>query len=62
MKATCFWRSALLVVEPHSRSMVPLAIRGMRVEEVTGFIFTSSLGMSSLAFTASTTFMQMSMA
>ena len=25
---TCFWRSRLLVVEPHSRSMVPLAMSG----------------------------------
>src|SRR5215831_10692233 len=33
---TCFCRSRLLVVEPHSRSTVPLAISGIRVAEVTG--------------------------
>src|SRR5260370_33401891 len=36
VKATCFRRSALLVVEPHSRSMVPLANSGMRGEDGTG--------------------------
>ena len=36
VNATCFSRSALLVVEPHSRSMVPLASSGMRFDEVTG--------------------------
>src|SRR3981081_4103493 len=40
---TCFWRSALLVVEPHSRSTVPFALRGMRVAEVTGLSLTSGL-------------------
>ena len=39
VKATCFSRSRLLVVEPHSRSTVPLAISGMRVDEVTGLSF-----------------------
>ena len=34
---TCFWRAMLLVVEPHSRSMVPLAISGMRLAEVTSW-------------------------
>src|SRR5437879_11332099 len=32
---TSFWRAMLLVVEPHSRSMVPFAISGMRFAEVT---------------------------
>src|SRR5437588_10432078 len=32
---TCLRRSALLVVEPHSRSMVSLASNGMRVDDVT---------------------------
>src|ERR1700686_1238331 len=41
---TCFWRSALLVVEPHSRSTVPFAISGMRVADVTGCSLTSRLG------------------
>src|SRR5881397_2444380 len=54
VKATCFWRSRLLVVEPHSRSTVPLAIRGMRVAEVTGFSFTWRFGILSSALTAST--------
>src|SRR3984893_19042431 len=40
---TCFRRSALLVVEQHSRSMVPLASRGMRVDDVTGLNWTPSL-------------------
>ena len=35
VKPTCFWRSTLLVVEPHSRSTVPFAISGMRLAEVT---------------------------
>src|SRR5215468_6719438 len=52
---TCFWRSALLVVEPHSMSTVPLAIRGMRDDEVTGVYLTSSLASFSSVFTASTT-------
>src|ERR1700761_550098 len=43
VKATCFWRSALLVVDPHSRSMVPLASRGIRVDDVTGLSLISSL-------------------
>ena len=35
-KATCFCRSRLLVVEPHSRSAWPETIASMRVSEVTG--------------------------
>src|SRR5881628_286739 len=54
VKATCFWRSRLLVVEPHAESTVPLAIRGMRVAEVTGFSFTWRFGILSSALTAST--------
>ena len=34
---TCSWRATLLVVEPHSRSMVPFAISGMRLAEVTSW-------------------------
>ena len=34
-KATCFWRSSLLVVEPHSKSTVPFCTNGIRVCEVT---------------------------
>src|SRR3977135_195246 len=43
VKETCFRRSAFLVVEPHSRSMVPLASNGMRVDDVTGVNSTWSL-------------------
>ena len=58
--ATCCWRSRLLVVEPHSRSMVPFAISGMRLAEVTGFIATFSLGSPSSVRSAPTTFMHRS--
>src|SRR6185436_8402255 len=51
---TCCWRSMLFVVEPHSRSIVPLAISGMRLAEVTSWYFTSILGSFSSDFTAST--------
>ncbi|MNC85638.1 hypothetical protein D3C83_12480 [compost metagenome] len=52
---TCFWRSRLLVVEPHSIWMVPFAISGMRVAEVTGFSLTSSFFSLRCALIASTT-------
>src|SRR3989304_4434210 len=52
---TCFWRSRLLGVEPHSRSMVPFAISGMRFAEVTSWYLTSSFGIFSSALSASTT-------
>src|SRR5438045_4505246 len=55
---TCFKRSGLLVVEPHSRSMVPLASNGMRVDDVTGF--NSTLSLSSSFCTASTILEQIS--
>src|ERR1700684_611933 len=54
VKAICFWRSGLLVVEPHSRSMGPLASNGMRVDDDTGLSLTSSLSSLSSFFTAST--------
>src|SRR6202022_936253 len=54
VKEICFCRSALLVVDPHSRSMVPLASNGMRVDDVTGLSLTSSLSSLSSFFTAST--------
>src|SRR5882757_7620566 len=54
VKETCFWRSALLVVEPHSRSTVPFAISGIRVADVTGLSLTSSLSTLSSCFTAAT--------
>ena len=62
VKATCFRRSALLVVEPHSRSMVPLASNGIRVDDVTGLNSTSSLSSLSSFFTPSTMLRQMSIA
>ena len=39
---TSFWRAALLVVEPHSMSMVPFCISGTRFCEVTGWYCTLS--------------------
>ena len=51
---TCFCRSRLLVVEPHSRSIVPFAMSGMRLAEVTSWYFVSSFGIFSSVFTAST--------
>ena len=62
VKETCFCRSRLLVVEPHSRSMVPFAISGMRVAEVTGLSLVSSLASLSSLFTRSTILAQRSMA
>src|ERR1700675_3224197 len=62
VKETCFWRSALLVVEPHSTSMVPLARRGMRVDDVTEVNSTASLSSLSSFFTASTILEQISIA
>src|ERR1700682_6408977 len=61
-KEPCFWRSALWVVEPHSRSMVPLASKGMRVDDVTEVNSTASLSSLSSFFTASTILEQMSIA
>src|SRR5215831_3188321 len=55
---TCFWRSTLLVVDPHSMSMVPFCRSGMRLEDVTGCRLTLRFGIFSSAFAASTTFMQ----
>ena len=54
-KATCFCRSRLLVVEPHSMSTVPFCTSGMRFCEVTGTSFTWTPGSFSSCFTASTT-------
>src|SRR3981189_857597 len=51
-EAICFGFSVLLVVEPHSRSMVPLASNGMRVDDVTGVSLTSSLSSLSSFFPA----------
>ena len=42
LNETCCWRSTLFVVFPHSRSIVPLAIRGMRVAEATGCSFAAT--------------------
>jgi len=46
--------SRLFVVEPHSRSMVPFAISGMRFADVTSWYLTSSFGSLSSDLTAST--------
>jgi len=42
VKETCFRRSALLVVEPHSRSMVAIGEQGNAGDDVTGLNSTSS--------------------
>ena len=62
VKAACLARSALFVVEPHSRSTVPFAISGMRVEDVTAMYFVWILSSLSSLLTASTILAQMSMA
>src|SRR6266480_6393956 len=62
VNATCFRRSGLLVVDPHSRSMVPLASNGMRVDDVTGLNSTLRLSSLSSFFTVSTILPQMSIA
>src|SRR5437660_716935 len=62
VKATCFRRSGLLVVDPHSRSMVPLASNGIRVDDVTGLNSTERLSSLSSFFTASTILEQISIA
>ncbi|MNG35327.1 hypothetical protein D3C84_1220340 [compost metagenome] len=53
-KATRFWRSRLLVVEPHSRSTWPLTTASMRESEVTGthLIVRLLLTVSSMAVTS----------
>ncbi|CPP24564.1 Uncharacterised protein [Bordetella pertussis] len=58
--ATCCWRSTVLVAEPQTRSTVPLATSGMRVDEVTGTRLTLICAMPSLALMASTAFSQIS--
>jgi len=60
-KETCRCRASLLVVEPHSRSTVPLLTRGIRFWEVTGWCFTLRPGILSWVFTASTILLQTSM-
>ena len=50
------------MVEPHSRSIVPFAISGMRLAEVTSWYLTSSLGILSSVLTASTMRMHRSIA
>src|SRR5260370_35435159 len=47
---TSFWRARLLVVEPHSRSMVPFAMIGIRFAEVTSWYLVSSFGILRLTF------------
>ena len=59
--ATCCWRSSVLEVEAHSRSMVPLPISGMRVAEVTGRYLTWMSLRFRRACTALTMRLQMSM-
>ena len=58
-KATCFCRSRLLVVEPHSRSALPEVIASMRVSEVTASHF-SAISRPSASPIASPSFLQSS--
>ena len=47
VKATCFWRSALLVVAEQCRSSVPFTISGIRFDEVTATYSTAISGVAS---------------
>src|SRR3984893_3285774 len=62
VKETYLRRWALLVVEPRSRSIVPLARKGRRVDDVTEVNSPASLSSLSSFFTASTILEQMSIA
>ncbi|MNN68520.1 hypothetical protein D3C81_1842360 [compost metagenome] len=53
-KATCCWRSTLLVVEPHSTSTVPFCTSGIRVWEVTRLYLTFRSGLFRSFFRDST--------
>lgn len=55
-KSTCRALSAVLVVEPHSRSTVPFCTSGIRVCDVTRLYRTFSLGIPSSCLIASTIF------
>ncbi|MNG23248.1 hypothetical protein D3C84_1078330 [compost metagenome] len=57
---TCFWRSRLLVVEPHSMSIVPFCSSVIRFCEVIGISLTCRFGSFSWSFTASTIFILIS--
>ena len=57
---TCFSRSRLLVVVPHSRSIVPFISNGIRFCEVTLSSFTCNVGIFSCCLTASTILVLMS--
>jgi hypothetical protein len=59
-KATCLARSLLLVVEPHSMSMVPFCISGMRFCEVTDCVATFRSARPVAFLTCSTTRAQIS--
>src|SRR5690606_6621883 len=58
---TCAWRSLVLVDDPQFRSTVPLASKGIRVDDVTGTSLMLIFSMPSLACTALTTSWQISM-
>ena len=51
-KSTSLARALLLVVEPHSRSMVPLTSSGIRLADVTACQPTSSPGLPVCFFTS----------
>ena len=60
LKSTCSCRESVLVVEPHSRSMVPPTTAEIRVSTVTGTHFTSSFWRRSCCCTPVTTLLQRS--
>ena len=60
VNATCLRRSAVLVVEPHSRSISPDTRLVIRVDEFTGTYLTATVGRFNSRLTASTIFSQIS--
>ena len=58
--ATCFWRSRLLVVEPHSKSIVPFCSSEMRFCEVIGVSLTCSFCTPSFFSTPATIMLEIS--
>src|SRR5690606_41688073 len=53
-KATCTWRSTVLVDDPQTMSTVPFATSGIRVDGVTGTYLMSIFSMPSWVLRAST--------
>ncbi len=53
VKSTCSWRDNVIVVEPHSISILPLTIAEMRSSDVTRTNFTSMSFFAELGFNSS---------